>query len=105
LPNVIKVAYRLNGKPLRDIISKVKDIGFKSAKYKPDDDNNSIRDMLDKEVARYRNKFVGAMIVWIPIMILMWVIPYTNPKFLTENAVYNGMSLYIFLLLGLSSII
>ena len=45
------------------------------------------------------------MVVWIPIMILMWVIPYTNPKFLTENHVYNGMPLYIFLLLGLSSII
>ena len=35
----------------------------------------------------------------------MWVIPYTNPDFLTDHVVFNGMPLYIFLLLGLSSII
>lgn len=35
----------------------------------------------------------------------MWVIPYTNPEFLSDHIVFNGMPLYIFLLLGLSSII
>ena len=35
----------------------------------------------------------------------MWIVPYTSPDFLTENIIFNGMPLYIFLLLGLSSVI
>ena len=35
----------------------------------------------------------------------MWVIPYAVPKFVTSYIIFNGMPLYIFLLLGFSSII
>ena len=41
----------------------------------------------------------------IPILLLMWVIPYTVPEFVTAFVLFNGMPLYIFLLLGFSSII
>lgn len=41
----------------------------------------------------------------VPILILTWIIPYSNPDFLIENVVVNGMPLYIFLMLGLSGII
>ena len=105
MPNVIKVSYRINGTPLRDIISKIHDLGFRSAKFCPEEDNNSISEILRREVIRYRNKFIAACIVWIPILILMWVIPYTNPDFLTNYIMFNGMPLYIFILLALSSII
>lgn len=71
----------------------------------PNSDDNNIRNILDKEVRRYRKKFLSALIIEVPILILMWVIPYTNPEFLSEHIVVNGMPSYIFLLLGLSSII
>ena len=102
---MIKVSYRLNGTPLRDIINKVHDLGFKSAKFCPDEDKNSIGEILGREVTKYRNKFATACAVWLPILILMWVIPYSNPEFLSEHVIFNGMPLYIFLLLGVSSII
>ena len=35
----------------------------------------------------------------------MWVIPYAVPEFVTDYIMFNGMPLYIFLLLGFSSII
>ena len=35
----------------------------------------------------------------------MWVIPYTIPEFVTAYILFNGMPLYIFLLLGFSTII
>jgi len=44
-------------------------------------------------------------VIEVPILVLMWVIPYTNPHFLTSHEVFNSMPLYIFILLGLSSII
>ena len=50
-------------------------------------------------------KFILALVFEVPILVLMWVIPYTNPNFLTAHALFNKMPLYIFLLLVLSSII
>lgn len=54
---------------------------------------------------RYKRKFLIALLIEIPILLLMWVIPYTNPDFLSSHFVFNGMPLYIFLLLGLSTVI
>ena len=54
---------------------------------------------------RFRRKFLIALAIEVPILILMWLIPYTNPDFLTDHILFNGMPMYIFLLLGLSSII
>ena len=36
---------------------------------------------------------------------MMWVLPYTNKEFLSDHIVVNGMPLYIFIMLGLSTII
>ena len=35
----------------------------------------------------------------------MWIVPYSAPDFLTDHIVFNGMPAYIFILLGLSSVI
>ena len=105
LPNIVTVARRTNGLPLRDIIKQIKELGFESAKYQPEGDDNSIQNILHQEVKRYRKKFLLALIIEIPILIMMWVVPYTNRDFLTDHIIVNGMPLYIFILLGLSSII
>jgi len=54
---------------------------------------------------KYRNKFMASFLILIPILVLMWVVPYTVPEFLTAYIIFNGMPLYIFLLCGFSSII
>lgn len=71
----------------------------------PEGDDNNIRNILEKEVRRYRHKFLLALAIEIPILIFMWVIPYTIPDFLTDHVVVNGMPLYIFILLVLSALI
>ena len=53
----------------------------------------------------YKLKFLWVLIFEMPILALMWIVPFTNPDFLADHIVVNGMPLYIFLLLGLSSII
>lgn len=53
---------------------------------------------------RYRRKFIFALAIEIPILVLMWVVPYTNPDFLSSNFFFNGMPFYIFLLLLLSTV-
>ena len=58
-----------------------------------------------KEVKKYRGKFLWSSVFEIPILVLMWVIPYTNPDFLTSNIVFNDMPAYLFILLGLSGIV
>ena len=60
---------------------------------------------MQKEVVRYRNKFLLSLILNIPILLLMWVIPYVLKGFVTATPLYNNMPLWIFLLLGFSTII
>ena len=105
VPNVINVSYRQNGTPLREIIEKVKELGYTQAAFLPNKEENNISMILQKEVKRYRNKFLWSLIIELPILVLMWIIPYTNPSFLTAHILFNGMPLYIFILLVLSSII
>ena len=73
--------------------------------YTPQQEENSIKDVLAAEVKHYKIKFLMALVIEIPILALMWIVPYTNPEFLTSHNVLNGMPLYIFILLVLSSII
>lgn len=80
-------------------------LGYKSATYKPAEEQNSIRDILDKEVKRFARRFLIALVLEIPILLLVWMVPYTWPHFLTSHQGFNGMPLYIFLMLGLSTII
>ena len=60
---------------------------------------------MQDEVSAYKKKFMVSLILNIPIFLLMWVVPYTRPDLVTENVVYNGVTLYIFVLLGFSSAI
>ena len=61
--------------------------------------------MLQKEVVKYRNKFLLSLLLNIPILVLMWVIPYTMKELVTATPLYNNVPLWIFLLLGFSTVI
>lgn len=71
----------------------------------PPKGENDIRDTLEKEVSKYRIKFLTCLIIQIPILILMWIIPYTFEEVLTYLKIINGVPLYIFVLFILSSIV
>jgi Cu+-exporting ATPase len=60
---------------------------------------------MEKEVRRYKIKFLTCLALEIPILIFMWVIPYTYPKFMTSYQVYNGATVFILILLVFSTII
>lgn len=48
-------------------------------------------------VARYRKRFLVCLLLWVPIMILMYIIPYAAPVFMVIVPVVNGIPLYVFL--------
>ena len=79
LPNEIQITYQLNKTPLRELVHRIHELGYESAKYCPEENNDSIKDILEKEVASYRNKFGTACIIWLPIIYLTWVVPFTDP--------------------------
>jgi len=43
--------------------------------------------------------------MWLPILVLSWIIPYTNPEFLTAFDIFNGNTLYVFMMFVLSSVV
>ena len=47
LPNIVTVAHRNNGVPLRGIISEIKDLGYTSARYLAESDDNNIQNILE----------------------------------------------------------
>ena len=60
---------------------------------------------MNAEVKKFRNKFLVTCIFELPILILLWVIPYHSPKFLTSFEIIGGNTLYLFVLLFLSGVI
>ena len=80
-------------------------MGYPSASYVPETDKADIRKVMQEEVATYRKKFLIALLLNIPILVLMWVIPYAKKEWVTDKIVVNGIPLYIFILLGFSTVI
>ena len=80
-------------------------MGYPSASYVPETDKTDIRKVMQEEVATYRKKFLIALLLNIPILVLMWVIPYAKKEWVTDKVIVNGIPLYIFILLGFSTVI
>jgi Cu+-exporting ATPase len=90
---------------LRDLLTEIKSLGYPDCKYLKPQEKTDLKTILTQEVIMYRNKLIVAFVLWIPILIFAWVIPYSTPYFLTENVYVKGDTLYIFLMLIFSSII
>lgn len=43
--------------------------------------------------------------MWVPIMILAWIIPYSNPKFVTSYDVFYGNTVYILMMFIFGSVV
>jgi Cu+-exporting ATPase len=55
-------------------------------------------------VSKHRLRFLISLLLEIPILVLIWIIPYTYPHFLTWHRT-NGVSLYVYLIGGFATII
>lgn len=99
------INFRSDEISLRDLIQQCKDQGFENAHHVSEGEKSDIRAILAHEVTLYRNRFLGALLLWIPIMVLAWIVPYTNPEFLTAHVLVNGNTVYVLLMLVFSTII
>jgi len=51
-----------------------------------------------EETARtYRQRFTLCLVMWLPIMVMMYVVPYTVPECMTGLTILNGITFYILL--------
>lgn len=102
----LTIQHKSNGMPLRGIVRSIKNFGYRDATYiaRNGRENNSLNDVLVAEFDSYANKFKLAMMVQLPILLLMWVVPYIRPDYLDSPVTLFYRPLYIVLLLGLSFI-
>ena len=105
LPNEMIVQFRLSTVALRDLIDRIHDLGYKSAVYAPEKEKDDIRQTLEREVKKYKTKFTASFFVLLPILFLIWIVPPLLPEFITWFKIWNGMPLYIWLILGYSTFI
>jgi len=40
---------------------------------------SELRFILNQEVIRFRNRLIVAILLWIPVVIFAWVLPYASP--------------------------
>lgn len=90
----------------RKIIEEIEDLGFE-AELQPNDQNVDIRDIVKKEVEKYRKKLVLCACLYIPISILIWIVPYSKylKGFMTVLPFFRGNTFYIILTFLMSSVI
>jgi P-type Cu+ transporter len=89
----------------RMIISEIEDLGFE-AELQPSNETVDIREIVKEEVKKYLNRLKLALLLYIPISFLIWVVPYTGMKsFMTSLLIWRGNSLYVFLNMILAGVI
>lgn len=90
----------------RQIIEEIEDLGFE-AELQPDNDSIDIRELVKGEVIKYRKRLIAALLMYLPIAIFIWMVPYVDPMmgFMTNYPIYKGNTLYILIIMILSTII
>jgi Cu+-exporting ATPase len=90
----------------RKIIEEIEDLGFE-AELQPNDSSIDIRDIVKKEVEKYKKKLILCLLLYIPISILIWIVPYAHNlmPFMTAFPIIRGSTFYIILCFLMASII
>lgn len=99
------INYRAEEIPLRHLIQACQEQGHPEAKFVKADNNSDLRSVLAHEVKTYLTRFSIGVVCWLPIMVLAWIVPYTNPHFLTSLNLYRGCTLYVMLMFIFATII
>lgn len=106
LVNKAYVKHDLNIIRPRKIIEEISDIGFE-AELQPENENLDIREITKAEVTKFKKKFLLCLFLYLPMVILIWIIPYVGAltPFMTSVQLFNGITLYVFIAFVLSTII
>jgi Cu+-exporting ATPase len=104
LTNKARVEYDITVIRPRKIIQEIEDTGF-DAELQPEDDQSDIREIVKMEMLKYRKKFFIGLSIYIPIAILIWVVPYVGLRgAMVAPNIWRGNTLYVFVIFVLSSI-
>ena len=79
-------------------------LGF-DARYEAHSENTDIRQILEESVNKHRSKFYLSLTLFAPIMVLIWILPFVKPSWVTALNLLNGVPLYVYLTAGFSTII
>ena len=90
----------------RQIIQEIEDIGFE-AELEPEDSQSDIRDIVKAEMIKYRQKLILGFMLYLPIALLIWLIPYVEGTkgMMVAPKIWKGNTVYILAVFILSSII
>lgn len=100
------IKHDLNSIRPRKIISEIEDLGF-GATFQPANERVDIREITRGEVRKYRSKFIITFLLYIPLLVLIWIVP-NSPSmkpFMTSVQLWNGNTLYILICAICSTII
>ena len=93
-----KVVIDINKISIREIIDTIT-FGKFTANLKEKNNKTDIRDVIRIESIKQRKKLLLSLMLWIPILVLIWLFPYISPlnKFLTFASQPNGPTLYVYI--------
>jgi cation transport ATPase len=106
LTNKALIKHDLNIIRPRKIILEIEDLGF-GATFQPANEQVDIREITRGEVLKYRNKFILTFLLYLPLAILIWIVPNSAAlrPFMTSVQLWNGNTLYILICTICSTII
>lgn len=89
---------------IRDLIEEIEAVGF-GAKLQQKNSRAGIKEVMQQTVKTYQKRFLLCLLMWLPIMIMMYIIPYIAPKAMTSVTILNGITLYIVVFAFASTVI
>lgn len=71
-------------------------LGFE-ANYEAKSDKSDIRVIVNSELKKYKLKFYMSLALAMPVIILIYIIPFAYSDFITSFILWNNVPLYVYL--------
>jgi len=75
----LSVCFRSSQVSLRALIEKIKVITKGEVIYKHSSNKGDIRSILSEETSKYLKRFLVSLAALVPILALMWIVPFAKP--------------------------
>lgn len=89
---------------IRNLIEEVELIGF-GASLQSKSSKVSIKEVMRQTVFKYTKRFLICLCLWVPIMVMMYILPYVAPNAMIDAVLFNGISTYIFVFAVFATVI
>ena len=106
ITNKAVVEYRPREVSSRKLIEEIEDIGF-GASLITGDGSLDVKQLAEKEVDKYFWNFLFCFLLYVPLGILIWLVPYVEPlhPFMTYGEFWRGNTVYVMLCLVFATIV